>query len=139
VREVLEGVTEDQANFSPAEGVWSVKETLAHLIDSEEFLISWVTELMSDAEREFTGEGENQVARLRALLETTPTIPELLDRYERDQREYLALIRRAEHLEKRKAVLWRLAQFDLLYPAGHEREHIEQIKQVLRAAAEAGI
>lgn len=139
LRQALQGVSENQANYSPSEDIWSAKETLAHLIESEQFSISWLTELMSDAEREFTGEGENQVARLQALLEVTPTIPELLDRFEQSQREYIALLRRAEPLRERKAVLWNLAQFDLLFPGTHERGHIEQISTAIQAAEEVGI
>jgi uncharacterized protein YndB with AHSA1/START domain len=139
LRQVLNGVSEEQAGFSPGGDVWSVKESLAHLIDTENFSVSWITELMSDAEREFTGEGENQISRLRAMLEVTPTVPELLDRYEKAQREHVAMIRGAEPLMQRKAILWKLAQFDLLYPGTHERGHIEQIKNALQAAQAAGL
>jgi hypothetical protein len=139
LRQALNGVSEEQAGFSPGGDAWSVKESLAHLIDTENFSVSWITELMSDAEREFTGEGENQISRLRAMLEVTPTVPELLDRYEKAQREHVAMIRGAEPLMQRKAILWKLAQFELLFPGTHERSHIEQIKHALQAAQAVGL
>jgi hypothetical protein len=48
--------------------------------------------------------------------------------------EVLSLMAKAEHLNKRKGVLWGLALGYLEHPNAHERNHMEQIKSTLAAA-----
>jgi uncharacterized protein YndB with AHSA1/START domain len=134
LRHLLEGVTEEEADFLPSPEEWSVKETLVHLIDSEGFTLDYITELMADGQREFAGGDGDPRPRMRALLETTPTIPELLLRLEKGKQEVVALLARAEKLKARKGVLWGLGLNFLQYPNVHERNHMEQIKNAIAAA-----
>jgi uncharacterized protein YndB with AHSA1/START domain len=132
LRAMFEGVSEDEADFKPGKGEWSAKETLAHLIISETFFLqSWITELMGDGEREYSGDGGEGNIQLKALLQMTPTVPELLDRLEHSKEETLTLLSMADKLKKRKGVLWRLGQALLQYPDFHERSHMDQIQAAI--------
>jgi uncharacterized protein YndB with AHSA1/START domain len=76
LRQLLEGVTEEEAEFSPSPEEWSVKEILAHLIDTESYALDNITELMVDGRREYAGGDGDTRTRLQVLLEVSPTIPE---------------------------------------------------------------
>ena len=134
LRGLLDGVSEAEAEFKPTSEEWSVKETLAHLIVSEHWFQHWLVEVINDGEREFSEQGGNQIAQLTALLSVSPTLQELLDRFERCMEESQALLTRAEALKKRKGVLWRFGQDVLQYPDFHERSHMEQMQATIEAA-----
>jgi hypothetical protein len=134
LRYLLEGVTEKEAEFSPRPEEWSVKEILAHLIDSECYSLHNIAELMIDGQREFSGGDGDTRARLQVLLEVTPTIPDLLDRLAQTREEVISLLSKADKLKRRKGVLWGLALNFLEYPNAHERNHMEQMKTVIAAA-----
>jgi hypothetical protein len=134
LRTLFEGVGEDEAEFCPSPEEWSAKEVLAHLIVSEQFGIHGVAEFICDAQREFAEEFGNVRAQLRALLSTTPTIPELLDRLEKTKKEANALVEYAEELESRKGILWRMGSEAFQYPGFHDRAHMEQMRAAIEAA-----
>jgi hypothetical protein len=89
---------------------------------------------MGDGEREYTGDGGNEIVQYRALIQMTPTVPELLDRLEQGKEETLTLLSMADKLKKRKGVLWRLGQALLQFPDFHERSHMEQMQATIEAA-----
>jgi hypothetical protein len=136
LRKMFDGVSEGEAGFTSGPQEWSAKETLAHLIDSERYTQFNITELMYDGQREFPDNAGNVIERFRAIIEVTPTVPELLDRLERSKAETLALLSRAEKLKARKGVLWNLGQGLLQYPDQHERSHMEQMDVAIKAARE---
>jgi hypothetical protein len=106
------------------------------LIDSERYTQFNITELMYDGQREFPDNAGNVIERFQAIIEVTPTVPELLDRLDRSKAETLALLSRAEKLKARRGVLWNLGQGMLQYPDQHERSHMEQIEVAIKAARE---
>jgi uncharacterized protein YndB with AHSA1/START domain len=138
LREMFEGVTEEEAGTAPGPQEWSPKETLAHLIDTERFSQFNITELIHDGQREFPDTAGNVIERLHAIIEVTPSVPKLLDRLERSKAETLALLSRAGVLKGRKRVLWNLGQGMLQYPDQHERSHMEQIELALKVVRERG-
>jgi uncharacterized protein YndB with AHSA1/START domain len=134
LNELLEGVTETEAEFNPSPEAWSVKETLAHLIVSEQLAQFGITELICDAQREFSGGYDNVRAHLKAVLKVTPTIPELIDRLRACKEETTTLLELAEELKARKGVLWRFYLEVLPFPGFHERGHMEQMAATIEAA-----
>jgi hypothetical protein len=132
--ELLEGVSETEAEFNPEPEVWSVKETLAHLIVSEQLAQFGITELICDAQREFSGEYDNVRAHFKAVLKVTPTIPELIDRLKASKEETATLLELAEELKARKGVLWSYYLEVLPFPGFHERAHMEQMTASIEAA-----
>ena len=134
LRTLFEGVSEEEAEFNPSPEEWSAKETLAHLIISEQYGLHGIAEYINDAQREFADEFGNVRAQLRAILSTTPTIPELLDRLERTKEEAMALLEHADELKARKGILWRMGFEAFQYPGFHDRTHMDQIRAVIEAA-----
>jgi uncharacterized protein YndB with AHSA1/START domain len=134
VHAVFDGVTEDEASFSPGDGEWSAKEILAHLIDGERNNTAWFTELMFDGEREYSDQGENVNERLRAMVEVIPTVEGLLNEFDVCHEETLAMLTRMEKLRRRKGPLWRVGSLLLDFPGTHERGHMDQMKAAIEAA-----
>jgi uncharacterized protein YndB with AHSA1/START domain len=136
MRKMFDGVSEEEAGYAPGPQEWSAKETIAHLIDSERYTQFSIMEALYDGQREFPDNAGNVIERFRAIVDVTPTVPELLDRLERSKSESLALLSRAEKLKARKGVLWNLGQGLLQYPDQHDRSHMEQMELALKAARE---
>ena len=134
LKATLDGVSEEEAEFKPASDEWSAKETLAHIIDSEQYSVNLLSEVLTDGEREFAEGGENSPIRLAAMISVTPTVQALLERLEATQREVLHILKHADQLKKRKGVLWRIGQWWFQFPASHERQHMEQMKAAIEAA-----
>ena len=134
LRTLFEGVSEDEAEFNPSPEEWSAKEVLAHLIISEQYGLHGVAEFIGDAQREFVEGAGNVRSVHRAILSTTPTVPELLDRLERVKEEANTLVEHAEELKSRKSVLWRMGFEAFQYPSVHDRAHMEQIQALIEAA-----
>jgi uncharacterized protein YndB with AHSA1/START domain len=134
LNELLEGVTETEAEFNPSPEAWSVKEILAHLIVSEQLAQFGITELICDAQREFSSGYDNVRAHLKAVLKVTPAIPELIDRLKACKEETATLLELAQELKARKGVLWRFDLEVLPFPGFHERGHMEQMAAAIEAA-----
>jgi hypothetical protein len=136
LRELLDVVSEAEADFNPGPEAWSAKETLAHLIISEAGGQDYISSLINDNEFEFGENWSNVHARLQALVTVTPTIPELLDRLEKAKEETVLLLERADALKARKGVMWGLGQGYLQLPGTHDRSHMEQMRTAIEAARE---
>lgn len=134
IRAVFDGVTEEEASFSPGEGEWSAKEIMAHLIDGERYNTVWFTELMFDGELEFSDLGENVTERLQAMVEVIPTVEGLLDVFDSCREETLSMLARLEKLKRRKGPLWRVGRGLLDFQGTHERGHMDQMKTAIEAA-----
>lgn len=134
LRAMFDGVSEEEAGMAPAPDEWSAKDVLAHFIDSETYTHVQITDYFYDGNREFADNAGNVHERIHAIVDTTPTIEALLDRFALCKEETLAILMRAEKLKARKGVLWRLGQSLLQDPDVHERNHMDQIQAALDAA-----
>lgn len=134
LRAALEGVSEGEAGQHPAEGEWSVKETVAHLSmverDQHSFLGIFALDGWLD-----TGPGNPSAlgGRIAAVLAVEPALEGLLGRFLADEAETVEFVRRlpAETVAH-KARFRRIAQNMLGLPE-HTSEHIEQIKGTVAA------
>ncbi len=128
----LEGVTDAEADQSPAEGEWSVMQVLAHLSTGERgfhnVLVNWALNGWLD------GGPIDQNAipgQLDAALAVTPSLQGMLDRYLTDVAETVELIRRLpDETVLHKARFRRIAEA-VHYGPPHTREHVEQIKATI--------
>jgi uncharacterized protein YndB with AHSA1/START domain len=137
LKTALEGVTESEAEYA-ADGEWSIKENVAHLIDGEESNHAWFRNLLTDNEPQYGDPWENRVERYKAAVRVTPTLEGLVGRLASAQEETSCMIEECqEKLSRRKGVMWRAGLYLLHYPGEHEREHTEQIQKTLEAAREA--
>jgi uncharacterized damage-inducible protein DinB len=135
LKAAVEGVTEAEAAQQPAEGEWSVKQTLAHLSEGER---SFHFVLVNVAVNGWLDSGpiypDQFPGRLDAVLAVTPTLEALVERFITDQAETVAIVRGLpETTLAHKARYRRMADF-VLYGPDHTREHIEQIKAAIAAA-----
>ncbi|MEE9215902.1 MAG: PDZ domain-containing protein, partial [Anaerolineales bacterium] len=137
LREALDGVSESEAEFTEGDG-WSVKENLAHLAVVEEWNLFTITELLSDNEWQSAGGGENRREQLRAVVRTTPTVEQLVERIAKANEETCSMLEEsAPVLSARKGVMWRLGTNMLHFPGGHDRDHIQQMTRELEMARAA--
>jgi uncharacterized protein YndB with AHSA1/START domain len=134
LKAALEGVSEQEAEACPAEGEWSVKQLLAHLIlserDGQSFLANVAVSGWLDG-----GDG-NPVAipgRLAAVIGCLPTLPALVGRYFDYEAETVAFLQGlpAETLAHR-ARFRRMCDNAVFGPI-HTRDHIKQIRNAVQA------
>lgn len=135
----LEGVTDEEASQSPAEGEWSAKQTLAHLSTSERgfhnLLVNWAVNGWLDGEPVYPDQIPGQ---LEAAITVTPTVQGLLDRYLTDVTETVALMRYLpQETLAHKARFRRIAEV-VQYGPDHTRDHTAQIKAAIEAVRNPG-
>lgn len=128
----VEGLTDEEAEQSPAEGEWSVKQVLAHLSSGERgfqnVLVNWAVNGWLDG-----GPIGNDAipGQLGAVLAVTPTLQGLVERYLTDEAETVAFLRRLPEQTVAHKSRYRRIGEAVLYGPGHTREHIEQIKKAV--------
>ncbi len=128
---VLQNVSEEAASRRPAEGEWNVKENLAHLLQYERFLQSWVSDMYFSAEPVADGNGQNLPAWIKATADVYGTLPAILEEFKRNQAELVALIENLPaEFAKRKSSWWRIGVHLLTY-CDHTQAHVDQIKAAL--------
>lgn len=126
----MSGVTEEQAERRPAEGEWTAKEVLAHLILVEQAARAYSASILSNSEQHTDG-GENNMAETRALVRAYPTIGDLLQELKRSETVTIEMLRGCgPEFLARKSSYWRVA-FNHLQGGIHTQQHIEQIKAAL--------
>lgn len=103
--DVLVGATEGKAEAKPADGSYSVKETLAHLILGQRHTLEWLSTYLEGPRR--INPYTNVPGRIAAIVAAHPTLDELVGELRRAWVETVAIIRQftAEH-EARKNNLW---------------------------------
>jgi uncharacterized protein YndB with AHSA1/START domain/uncharacterized damage-inducible protein DinB len=124
-------IPDEQAEQSPAEGEWSVKQTLAHLSASERGFQSWTMDvLLGNATHWIEARLPEQFS---AVFASAPTVGALLNRFERDMAESRALV--AAITSERRANKWRYRQIaQMLSSFGfHTQDHIQQIQAIVQA------
>ena len=130
----LEGVTDVEANRRPAEGEWSVKEVIAHLIDSEGDLHAQMVAIFEGVEPYYDGGYGNSHWRTKVTADSYPDIASMVDSYRHLMAQTVGMISSLPpEAEKRRASFWRVSW---PYNEGdsHFDEHIDQIKAAIAAA-----
>lgn len=132
--QLFEGVSETQASFQPAEGEWSAKEVLAHLIHSERGFQNSISEAIGSAEPVYDTYSENWSGRNYATLSAFPGIQDLIEEYKKLMQETVVLFSEIPlEFVARKSSYWRLV-FNTFQLSTHFNSHAVQIKLALDAA-----
>jgi len=130
----LEGITDEEANRRPAEGEWSVKEILAHLIIDEGGLHSRVVEMFEGVEAYFDGGFGNSHWRTKVIADSYPDVGSMVDSYRQLMAQTVGLISSIPpEFEKRRSNFWRIS-FPYNEGDSHFDEHIDQIRAAIAAA-----
>lgn len=128
------GVSEAEVSYQPAPDEWSARDVVAHLLAGERDNHSYMTELVSDAERYYDVIPGNVQARHEAIYASYPAAAGLLADLKRAEAETVALIAALPpEFVARKRTYWRLG-YNLLQPPFHTREHFNQIRAAIEAA-----
>ncbi len=134
---VFKGVTDAEASYSTGPEEWSAKEVLVHLIHNERDLHSWINDLVADQERFYDQWPGDRLFRIKATLTTYPGVDDLITEFRRSLKETVASIAFLKpNFTRRKASYTRLA-IALLDTPKHVDEHIQQIKDNIKAARTA--
>ncbi|MFN2236318.1 MAG: SRPBCC domain-containing protein [Anaerolineales bacterium] len=132
IENVLAGVLDAEASYSPGEEEWSAKEVLVHLIHSERDLHSWINDLASGQERFYDEWPGDSLFRIRATLASYPKIDDLLTELRRSLKETVASVAfLSQDFTRRKASYWRLGT-ELQGRNTHFKEHIQQIENNIK-------
>lgn len=136
LEDVLQGVSESEAEFKPAREEWSIKEVIAHLIHVERDTQAYINDVVFSQERVSDGYSDNLNARVAATAHVFQTTSHLLEELKRAEDETISLLHELpENFVANKGSFWRLA-FQLLqleFPA-HTQEHVDQMRANLEAA-----
>jgi len=90
LRECVRGLSEEQAERTPAPGEWSIKQVLGHLCASERGFQVWVSDIILGRE---AGWIEARLPeQMAAVFVTAPTVSAILDHLERDFAESRGLV-----------------------------------------------
>ncbi|HUO45261.1 MAG TPA: SRPBCC domain-containing protein [Acidimicrobiia bacterium] len=128
---VLAGVAEDAANRRPAEGEWSAKEVLAHILDGEGDLHSFIVEAFEGSEPLHDVGLGNSHWRTRVTANAYPDVNSMMEAYRRLGAETVELIRTMPpEFEQRKSTFWRFA-YNFSEGEPHLQEHLDQIRAAL--------
>jgi uncharacterized protein YndB with AHSA1/START domain len=130
----LEGILDEEASHSPAEGEWNIKEVIAHFIHTEEGLRFMIHQLVMGQEQVSDNFIYNLNIRNQATVATEFILEALMTALEYQINETVALVERLpQEFSAHKGTFWRLGQFLVQMP-GHITDHIPQIEAALAAA-----
>jgi len=131
---LVENLTGEESVYKPAPEEWSIKETLAHLVQSEQGLNTWLSGVISGYRPHYDDYGGNLPVFTQATLKAYPTIDELLEQFNRCNKETVALVEGLPNdLPTYQNIYWFLA-INMLEPPYHFNGHLEQMEATLKAA-----
>jgi uncharacterized protein YndB with AHSA1/START domain len=130
--ELLEGVGDEEASISPAEGQWSIKEILCHLIASERGTqFGMAVQLGGQALTVFPN---NPAAPTAALIAVYPTLAQLVQVWKQAEAETVALVKNLpSEYASRKVDYLNNGLTLLMGNPGHTQSHYGDMRRVLAA------
>jgi uncharacterized protein YndB with AHSA1/START domain len=130
----VSGATEQQAEYIPAEGEWSAKDTIAHLCVTERYLQYALADMLLGNEQPNTPGNPTALQEVLAAVRAgAPATKALLNRLAQEQAETLAIVGAMRpDVMTNKARYRRIGRAVYDY-ADHTKEHIEQVKAALAA------
>lgn len=132
--QLFENVSDQEASFKPRPDEWNVKEVLAHLIEGERGSIEYMRTIIEGQERFYDDYGGNINAAIEAIVETIPTLADLVRELKRSYAESTAFLARLpDEFTAHKASYWRIA-YNYLDQPYHFEEHIDQMKAAINAS-----
>lgn len=127
------GASDEQAARRPADGGWSAREVLCHLISAERSTHDYITQLVGGAEHWIDDWPGNLDIAHAGLLAVFPTPGGLLEELRRNRAETWAMLAALpDAFIARKGSYWRLA-YGLVEGRLHDDGHLAQIEAALAA------
>jgi uncharacterized protein YndB with AHSA1/START domain len=134
LRAALADAGDEEAGKRPAEGEWSVKETLAHLSIVERDQHCYLGVFALDGWLD-TGPTNPSVipGRIAAILSVDPGLDDLVERLTQDEAETVAVLRGLPEETAAHRARFRRIALQMVQLPEHAGEHIEQIKATIAA------
>ncbi|MBL8045645.1 MAG: SRPBCC domain-containing protein [Anaerolineales bacterium] len=135
--ETLKDATEAETSRRPAEGEWSVKEILVHILTNERGIPDNIAELLTDSGRWYDDFDNENVARNAGAIAVYGTAAELVNQIRAahaEQEAMYAAIPAATFANPRLA--WQLG-WNLLQGPTHIETHLTQIRAALEATRQS--
>ncbi len=131
LKKTFEGVTEEEASYSPSEDEWSAKDVLGHLILGYQFTPNYYLSKLEGQELWSDSFGGNSNELTRAVVVAYPTVPELLDELHRLSNLMVAFIKTwpEEYLARKSSYF--LSAWQLLEGETHTQVHLAQIREAI--------
>lgn len=130
LRVAVAGLSDEQAAQPPAEGEWSVKQTLAHLCVCEPGYRAWAVDVLLGNETHWV---ETRLPeQFASVLATTPTVGALLDRFEREAAESRAFVAALTPEHRANKLRYRRIALMLLEYAWHVNAHLAQVQKTVK-------
>lgn len=130
----LEGISDQEAALRPAEGEWSIKETLGHLLVCEEYAHARLVRMAYETNPYLSAFNDHQLLEVRGYRSTSAQ--EVLNTFMAFGRENLELLtkltdeqwQRTGHHEERGMITIHYIAEQML--AEHHQEHLKQIQDL---------
>src|SRR5690606_10500165 len=131
--DVLNGVTEEQADAVVAPGEWTIRQIVAHLIAAERDAQTSISLLMGGSNDVFNY-NNNSLVRIEPLMRSYPTLPELVAAVARTQAETVEAVRLLPpEFVERRGIYDQMGRVLLFDAENHIGAHIEQIEKAKAA------
>lgn len=131
---LLDEASEEECSHKPAPEEWSVKEVMAHLIQSELGWQNYASEIITGSESAYDDYGGNLQARIDGTTSTFPTKSALMRELKAHNSETLSML---AHLPTdfvlHKGRFWKLS-FQARQNSYHLQTHLEQIKAAIQSS-----
>jgi len=128
---IVDGVGEEQASHHPAEGEWSAKETVAHLINNERDGHNWLASMIWG--QELNVQADNETTRVKAMVAGYGTLEALLEELKRNQAVSVAMLANLPpEFVARRGSYTRVGIGALT--GVHVSDHLEQIRAAIASA-----
>jgi uncharacterized protein YndB with AHSA1/START domain len=132
--ELLDGISEETAEYRPAENEWNTKEIIAHLISTERAMQIWVINATEGTL--FNNWASNNHHLVKSIVDICATLPHLMAELRRAEGQTVALLQRLpEEIVTHKGTFHNIVT--TLNKEGlsvHSRLHLDTIKRLLEEA-----
>jgi uncharacterized protein YndB with AHSA1/START domain len=130
--QVLDGVSENAAEYRPAPGEWNVKEVYAHMILASRDIFNWAASLI--AGREEYVDTSTIPEKIKSVITSHASLHELRAELDKVQKENVAFLSEISvEFTSRKNSFMRLSE-NTKKEHMHYKDHVEQIKNNLKQA-----
>jgi uncharacterized protein YndB with AHSA1/START domain len=125
------GLGEEEAGQAPSEGQWTVKQVMAHLVNSEDFAHWQIGRIMMGQWTEGDYDPTLAADRDAALLMVVPTLEALLNRLLANMQETLLIIENLPEAARAELHRFHQAVNNVQQFWGHTEGHIRQIEETV--------
>jgi hypothetical protein len=134
--EILEDVSETEADYRPAEREWNAREILAHVILNERAAQLWIGSRLDGHPLESWSSNEH--GQVKAVVDVYPTLPELQAEIRRTEDQTVAMLRRlpSDIVTHRGVYVNIVTMFGKHGMPVHTRMHYETLRNQVRVARE---